>query len=195
MKIETEVRLLDIDINKFILQLNDNKAKFIGDWIQKRKVYDFTPVRENSWIRLRTNGKETTITIKEIKDKSATGTYETEIKVDNFDTADELLNKLGYFARSTQENRRIRYILNNVEIDIDLWPHIPPFVEFEAETEEDIKNVCKALNIDYNSLVTLDVMSIYDYYNLNFHELEKKFNGSLLLESEKKEEITNKKLV
>ncbi len=182
MKYEIEARLLEVNETDFICKLTKNNATFVGDWLQVRNCYDFKPVNPNSWIRLRTNGKETTLTIKEIENASISGTKESEIVVSDFDETDAILNKLGYFARSVQENRRIRYMLDNVEIDIDFWPFIPTYVEFEAETEEDIKNVCKKLEINFDSLVTLDVSSIYSHYGYDIEKFDKK----VLLEEERK---------
>ena len=118
MKYEIEARLLEVDVDNFTQKLNQAGATKVGDWLQIRNCYDFTPVKENSWIRLRTNGEETTLTIKEIESAKIDGTKESEIVVSDFDATDEILNKLGYKARSRQENRRIRYMLNDVEIDI-----------------------------------------------------------------------------
>ncbi len=171
MKYEIEARLLEVDVENFIKKLEQNHAEFVGDWLQIRNCYDFTPVKENSWIRLRTNGVETTLTIKEIENSGISGTKESEIVVSDFDETDAILNKLGYFARSKQENRRIRYMLDNVEIDIDFWPMIPTYVEFEAESEDDIKNVCKKLGVDFLNLVTLDVSSIYAHYGIEIEKL------------------------
>ena len=164
MNIEIEARFLNCDVEKTISKLKKCGAEFKGDWLQLRNCYDFNPVKENSWIRLRTNGKETTLTIKEVQSKTIEGTKELEIVVSDFATTDELLNKLGYFARSVQENRRIRYMLDGVEVDIDFWPNIPTYIEFEGPSEQAIKDVCKKLEINYEGLVTLDVSSIYDYY-------------------------------
>lgn len=181
MKTEIEARLLECDVEKVISKLKENNATFNGDWLQVRNCYDFNPVKENSWIRLRSNGKETTLTIKEIKSKKIDGTKECEITVSDFDTTDELLNKLGYIARSHQENRRIQYILDDVEIDIDFWPYIPTYVEFEAPSEDAIKGVCKKLNLEYEKLVTLDVTSIYEKYGYDIMKMPK-----LNLEEERK---------
>ena len=74
MKTEIEARFLECNEEKIIEKLNNCGAKFVGDWLQIRYCYDFNPVNPNSWIRLRTNGKETTLTIKEIQDKSISGT-------------------------------------------------------------------------------------------------------------------------
>ena len=164
MKNEIEIRLLECNELDIIKKLEDNKASFVGEWLQIRKCYDFNPVRENSWIRLRTNGIETTLTIKEIQNDKIDGTKELEIVVSDFNDTDEILNKLGYVSRSNQENKRIRYMLDGVEVDIDTWPYIPSYVEFESDNEEKIKNVCKKLNINFNELTTMDVTSIYKHY-------------------------------
>ena len=186
MKSEIECRLLECDAQKIITSLENNNATFIGDWIQMRYCYDFTPVKENSWIRLRTNGKETTLTIKEIQSSKIDGTKESEIIVSDFNETDEILNKLGYIARSKQENRRIRYMLDGVEVDIDFWPQIPAYVEFEAESEEDIKKVCEKLKIDFSKLTTLDVSSIYSLYGFDISKAP-----ILVLEEDRKSETFN----
>lgn len=173
MKTEIEARLLEVDVEGFIRKLEDNKAKFVGDWLQIRNCYDFTPVKENSWVRLRTNGIESTLTIKEVNNSKIDGTKELEIVVSDFDLTDEILNKLGYVARSRQENRRIRYILDEVEIDIDFWPRIPAYVEFEGPSEEKIKKVCKKLGIEYSSLTSIDVEKIYNHYGFQLSQLPK----------------------
>lgn len=174
MKKEIEARLLDVDVNDFLKRLKTAKAQFVGDWIQIRNCYDFNPVRENSWIRLRREGSKTTLTIKEIANSKIDGTNESEIEVSDFDMTDEILNKLGYKARSVQENRRIRFMLDGVEIDIDFWPKIPTYVEFESKSEEQIKNVCNKLGVKFEELVTLDVTSIYCHYGLDLKKLPPK---------------------
>ena len=181
MKSEIEARLLECDTEKILAKLKQNNATFVGDWLQLRYCYDFNPVRKNSWIRLRTNGIETTLTIKEILTDKIDGTKESEIVVSDFFMTDEILNKLGYTARSKQENRRIRFYLDNVEIDIDFWPMIPPYVEFEANSESEIKSVCEKLGIDFNNLSTLDVQSIYSKYGFDINKMPE-----ISLENDKK---------
>ena len=171
MKTEIECRLLECDVKKLVNLLEENNAKFVGDWLQMRYCYDFHPVKENSWIRLRTNGKTTELTIKEISSDKIDGTKEAEIIVSDFKSTDEILNKLGYSARSKQENRRIRYMLDGVEIDIDFWPLIPTYVEFEGPSEQSILNVCKKLQIDTSKLTSLDVASIYKHYGYDLSDL------------------------
>ena len=185
MKTEVEARLLDVDEIKFQEKLKELNAVFVGDWIQIRNCYDFNPLRENSWIRLRKEGAKTTLTIKEIGSDKIDGTKESEIEVSDFDMTNEILNKLGYFARSIQENRRRRYILDEVEIDIDSWPKIPTYVEFEAKNESDIKNVCIKLGIDFENLVTFGVTEIYKHYGLDLKTLP----ARIYLEENRKSDV------
>ena len=188
MKNEIECRLLNCNVEKHLQKLKKNNAKFVGDWLQVRNCYDFTPVRPNSWIRLRTNGITTTLTIKEVNSSQIDGTKECEIIVSDFETTDELLNKLGYTAISCQENRRIQYELDDVEIDIDFWPFIPAFVELEANSQKQIEDVCKKIGIDFNKTTTLDVKNIYNLYGYDFS----KFPNIIHLESNKKNKIFTK---
>lgn len=185
MKYEIECRLLNCNVKELLKKLRQLDAKFIGDWLQVRNCYDFTPVRPNSWIRLRTNGQTTTLTIKEVNSTQIDGTKECEIIVSDFQTTDELLNKLGYTARSRQENRRIQFVLDNVEIDIDFWPFIPPFVEFEAENQKQIESVCKKLGIDFCDTTSIDVEKIYNLYGYDLAKLPE----IILLEKDKKNKI------
>ena len=161
MNTEVEVRILNIDKKDLINKLEKLGAKFIGDWLQIRYVYDFKPIDKNRWIRLRTNGIETTLTIKEIHDKTINGTRELEIKVDSLENTHLILEKLGYKRRSIQENKRIRYILNDVEIDIDTWPYLNTYVEFEGNSEEEIIKVMELLGYKYEDATTDDAQDIY----------------------------------
>ena len=79
MNTEYEVRILDIDVKEIKSKL-DKLAKFEWDHIQKRYVYDFIPKQDNKWIRLRTNGSKSTLTIKNLVTSEIDGTQELEIE-------------------------------------------------------------------------------------------------------------------
>ena len=160
MKTEYEIKVLEIDINKIINFLELLWAKKVGEYFQKRYVYDLNPVQNGKWIRLRTNGIKTTLTYKDIVSNTIDGTKEVEIEVDNFENTNELLNKIGCFSRSYQENKRIKYILDDVEIDIDSWPMIPTYMEIEGKNEEAVNNMLEKLNIAKKN-TTLNCDDIY----------------------------------
>ena len=181
MHTEYEVRILEVDKDEIIKRLEDMNAKFEWDRIQKRYVYDFIPKIKNKWIRLRTNGDKSTLTIKNLVTSEIDGTQELEIEVDDFDRCNLILKELGYEARGYQENRRIQYILNGVEIDIDSWPMIPTYLEIEGPSEDAVYNAVEALGFKREDCTTEDVDSLYKRYG---HDLSKDYN--LKLEEERK---------
>ena len=161
MNSEYEVWVLDIDVDGFIKQIEKLGAIYVNKYEQKRYIYDFNPKIDNKWIRLRTDGFKTTLAIKEYQSTEIGGTKEIEIEVSDIEKTDEILNQLGYFKRSIQENKRIRYILNDVEIDIDTWPYLNTYVEFEGKNKKSVQDLLKLLEIDENSITTMDAQDIY----------------------------------
>ena len=178
---EIEIRLLDIDKESFIKQILSLGASKDSEFLQRRYTYDFNPVAKNKWIRLRTNGIKTTLTIKNVESSNIDGTKEVEIEVSDFDTANEILKELGYFPRGIQENKRIKYDLNGVEVDIDTWPMIPTYLEIEGTSEEEVYNTLDLLGIPKEKSTSLDVQGIYkEIYGI---DLDK--NPNLSFEEEK----------
>ena len=164
MHTEIEERILEIDTDKIIKKLEELGATKKGEWFQKRYTYDFTPKRENQWLRLRTNGEETTLTYKNVETREIDGTKELEIEVSDFEGTNKFLEILGYKYRNYQENKRIRYYLNDVEIDIDTWPMIPTYMELEGPSVEKVKEVEDLLEVDKSKITTLFADEIYDKY-------------------------------
>ena len=79
---------------------------------------------------------------------------------------------LGYKHRAYQENKRIRYILEGVDIDIDSWPLIPTYVGFESDSENKINNLLTKLEIDKSKITALNCEDIYkNVYNIDIDEI------------------------
>lgn len=181
-KIEYEARVLEINHDEMVKKLESLGATLIFDALQERMVYDLKPKQENKWIRLRTNGKTTTLTIKDLEAKTVDGTKELEIEVDDFNTTNEILEALGYKNRGFQQNKRTQYLLDGVEVDLDKWPLIPEYMEIEGKSEKEVYDCLKKLGYKKEETVTLDVSSIYDHYgydgdnltDLNFEMEENK---------------------
>ena len=68
--------------------------------------------------------------------------------------------------------------MDDVEIDIDRWPYLKDYVEFESFNEENIYNVLKKLDIDIKDTTTKIAQDFYydegykkeDLNNLCFEE-------------------------
>lgn len=164
MSIEYEARVLEIDVEKLIKKLEELGAEKVGDWNQRRYVYDLQEDSKSKWIRLRTNGEKTTLTYKEIKAQTIDGTEEIEFEIKDFDTANEFLQKIGFKNGRYQENHRIRYMLNGVELDIDTWPMMPTYLEVEGKSEQEVYDMIKLLNLENEKIITSDVAEMYKSY-------------------------------
>ena len=173
MNIEYEARILEIDKDKLIKGLNKLSAKFVGEVSQKRYLDNIIPKANGKWLRLRTNGKKTTLTYKSVEKNSIDGTKELEIEVDNFENTNSLLELAGIKNKGYQENNRVQYVLDDVEIDIDTWPMIPTYVEIEGKSEESVLNIIKKLGINDKKITTLDVQSLYkEIYNIDITKID-----------------------
>lgn len=172
MNTEYEIRVLEINKQKLIEKLEKLGAEFKGDNEQRRYVYDVIPKEDGKWIRLRTNGKKTTLTYKNVVDTTIDGTKELEVEVSDFEKTNELLENMGIKNRGYQENRRTQYVLNGVEIDIDSWPMIPTYVEIEGKNEDEVLKTLNLLELPKDKVTTLDVDSVYKKYGINLKDIK-----------------------
>ena len=178
MKTEYEVKVLEINVDEICKKLEDMNAVLIGSYLQRRYTYNFNPVQEKKWIRLRTNGETTTLCIKEVTAMTIDGTKELEVEVSDFDTTRDILEQLGYNPKNYQETKRITYKLDNIEIDIDTWPLIPSFMEIEGPDTESVTKMLDRLDVSEDKVSTLDVQGIFnEKYGIEIDPIkELKFN-------------------
>lgn len=148
MKTEYEFRILDVSLYDACKRLNVLGAVYVGNWKQRRFIYDSIPKKDHQIIRLRTNGEEATLTYKVFESTAIDGAKEIEVKVSSFEKTNEILELMGHKARSTQENYRIRFMYNDAEIDIDTWPLIGTYVEVEGRDEKHVMDVIKSLGFN-----------------------------------------------
>jgi len=80
---ESELRAFDIDATKVRHSIKLLGAEAKGLLQFKRAVLDVVPVNPNKWIRVRTDGKTTTLAIKERIARTVDGTGEVEVEVYN----------------------------------------------------------------------------------------------------------------
>lgn len=185
MHTEYEARVLEVNKEELVKKLTELGAEKTADFDYRRRVYNFNPATDHKWIRLRTNGTKTTLTIKQILDATIDGTKEMEIEVSNFEETDKILNELGYVSHTYQESKRTRYVLDGVEIDIDTWPYIPTYVEIEGKNVKEVESMIDKLNLDKTKQTSIDVQGVFrEFYNIDIakmpvvkfgEELDKKY--------------------
>lgn len=167
MPIEHEIKILDIDIDSVRRLLWDLWATFINTKNFRRYVYDMNPPTPTKWIRLRTDGKKTTLTVKHIIDSQAIdGTKEREVVVDDFDITNSLLNQLWYTAKSYQENNRESYSLDGCDIEIDSRPHIPPYLEIEWPSIQAVESLVSKLWLSDHIHTSENTTDVYARYGI-----------------------------
>ena len=154
------------------------KDKKLLDFIDK---YKMSPKK---WIRLRktieenANGEQketTTLTIKHILKNDSSGIQqmkETEILVNSLEETNELLENLGFSYRSYQEKKRIKYILNEHEIDIDTWPKLPTYFEVEGKDKKDLENLLNLLGYSFEEAVSCTVDEIYQTIGMDINNMK-----------------------
>jgi len=171
---EKEVKFIDIDPVEMENKLKNIGAKKVFDKIYRRRVFDYPDLRLNknsSWIRVRDGGDKVTLAFKHrLGAKGSDGKFndrgmeEVEVIVNDFDKTTKILEKIGLKEKFYEENRRIRYVKDGVEFDIDFWPGIEPYLEVEAETWEEVDKAIEDLGLDPKDK---KIFSTYQVYKLN----------------------------
>lgn len=97
---------------------------------------------------------------------------ELEIKVDDFDAAVALLQRLGFQPRQTYEKYRETFYLDGVEILLDELP-FGNFVELEGAVEA-LQNVARRLELDWEERILDNYLAIMaglkEHYQLPFDD-------------------------
>lgn len=154
---EYEIRLYDINEPKIKKIIRDNNGVLIN---KKRIMRIFTYYHPNdkkdSYIRIRDEGKQITLTIKtKLKSKYP---IEREIEINSIEEGDAILKFLGCKKKYTVEKIRETYNLGNCkEIVFDSYPGLPTYMEIDCHDEDNLKKISHLLG-----------------YNLSDHN---KFNG------------------
>ena len=172
MKTEFELKVLDVDVEVVKAKLEGLGAELVAIFNQKRFTYDINPKTKDKWIRLRSDGRQTTLCFKSIESDKIDGTKEVEFEVPNFEAANEFLECIGIPSKQYQENRRTRYLLDGVEIDIDEWPLIPPYIEIEANNEQEVLQMVKKLGLENEKVTSANTQDVYKMYGIDLAKIK-----------------------
>ena len=133
---------------------------------------EFMRTGKDAFLRVRDEGDKVPMTYKQFDDLSVDGAKEVEVTVSDYEATVALLEQTGLSAVSSQETRRENWRLGDVEIMLDEWPWLKPYIEIEAESEAAIKQVAEQLGFDWDNAVFGDVMAAYraEYPHLGLHD-------------------------
>jgi adenylate cyclase class 2 len=168
MPAEYEAKVLDIDAVKVTELIQARGGRRVRDTVLlRRNVYDIVAGDDTRWIRLRSTGSQATLTVKEIIHDGIDGTHEVEVGVDDFEAANDLLGRLGFTPKSYQENRRTSFELQDARLEIDEWPLIPPYLEIEADSRDEVIRVADLLGYVEADLTAENTVKVYRRYGID----------------------------
>jgi adenylate cyclase class 2 len=189
---EIEVKFLDIDKAALEAKLISLGAEKKGEWLYRRQVFDypgFTLDKKAAWVRLRDEGSRIMLGYKQrlgVKEGSKSGDdagmYEVEVQVDDFAKTAEFLYKLGLVNKFFLENKRVRYMKDGIEFDIDEWPQLEPYLEIEAQSWEEIDKAIGWLGLKKEDAKKFSTTQVYalagikdkEYSRITFAEMVKR---------------------
>lgn len=170
MEIEYEATFININKDEFREKLEKIGAKLLKpEFLQKRVVFNLPKGHEieGGWLRVRDEGDKITMSLKVVDGNKIENQKEICLKVDSFEKAEELLISLGCAKKAYQESKRELWKLDDVEVTIDEWPFLEPYLEIEGKSEEEVKDIAKKLGLDYSQALFCAVDAIYSKkYNL-----------------------------
>ena len=178
MKPEIEAKFLHTDHDELRAKLAELGAVCRQSVrLMRRKNYDFPDLRldkeYNGWVRVRDEGDKVTLSYKQLNNREVDGTHEVSVDVGDFEATCKFLESIGLISRSFQETKRESWKLDDVEIELDEWPWIRPFIELEGPDEQSLKDVAAKLGLDWANAVHGSVEIAYmAEYNVTEEEID-----------------------
>lgn len=168
MKAEIEVKFVDVNIDDVRARLERAGAQLEHPMRDMRRalIEEEHHAAQNMFIRIRDEGDKVTLTLKKktksLVESTIDSTYEIETTVGDFDTTVELFEVAGWHYTTYQESRRETWKYQGVEVVIDEWPWISPYIEIEGETQEEVRAAAADLDFDWDQAVFGSVNVIYE---------------------------------
>lgn len=170
MDIEYEATFPNVDKESIREKLTRAGATLVRpEFLQKRTTFQFPSGHEvkGGWARVRDEGDRITMSVKVVDGSNITDQKESCLVIDNFAEGVELLTLLGCREKAYQETKRELWILDNVEITIDEWPFLEPFVEVEGKSEAAVKATAEKVGFQWSKAKFCVVGTLYsEKYNI-----------------------------
>lgn len=171
MDIEFEATFTNIDKDKIRKILTSIGAKLIrSEYLQRRIVLSLPKGHEikGGWLRVRDEGDKVTLTLKVVDGDQIENQKEVCLKIDDFEKAEQLLDLIGCKKRAYQESKRELWQLGGVEITIDEWPFLEPYIEIEGKSKESVEEVVGKMKLDFSKALFCAVDKLYALrYNIS----------------------------
>lgn len=165
MNIEYEATFAKVDKGAVRSRLREAGAELLRpEFLQKRTVFSLPKGHEmdGGWLRVRDEGDRITMSLKVVNGTRIEDQKETQLTVDSFDEARKFLLAIGCEEKAYQESRRELWHLDGVDITIDEWPFLEPFVEVEGRSEDEVRIVSGKIGFDYDQARFCSVDTLYN---------------------------------
>ena len=164
MATEIEAKFLDIDHDEIRAKLAAAGAELEAPMrLMRRQLFDYPDGRlqhaNHGRLRIRDEGSQVTLTYK----ARGNGKYaqEFETPVSSYEATADILEAIGLTSYTSQESKRETWQLNDVEVVLDIWPWLEPYIEIEGPSEAAIQTEAQQLGLDWATAVFGSVDSAY----------------------------------
>lgn len=163
MKQEIEAKFLHIDFDDIRQKLRAAGAVCETPMrLMRRVTFDSPEMKtRNGWVRVRDEGNKVTVTYKQVDTLSVDGVLEVETTVGDFDAMVNIFKQTGIAGGSFQESKRETWKLGGVEVVLDEWPWLQPYIEIEGTDEQAVRQAAAVLGQDWSQAKFGDVMVAY----------------------------------
>ena len=177
MEIEYEATFENINKDEMREKLKKAGATLVRPEFLQKRIPFYLPgekVTDKNFVRVRDEGDKITMSYKSFDGDKIENQKELCIEVSDFDKAVEFLELIGCKKKSFQESKRELWKLDNVDIMMDEWPFLEPFVEVEGKSEEDVRKVSEKIGFDYSKALFSNAGMLYQKkYNIPNSEINK----------------------
>lgn len=191
MPTEIEAKFLQVDHDEIRERLQASGGMLQHPMrLMRREVFDHPDHRyqkagHKERLRIRDEGDKQTITYKKAL-PDLNYVHEIETTVGSYDAMQQLLVAVGLTPYSYQESKRETWHLGEVEVVLDEWPWLEPYIEIEGPSEKAIQTATKQLGLNWSDARFGSVDTAYraQYLGMTEHESigdlpEVKFNTPL----------------
>ena len=167
MNTEIEAKFLHVNHEEIRVKLKDAGFVCITPMrLMRRAIIDYADRRlqvgvPNSYIRVRDEGDKVTLTYKQFEALSIDGAKEIEVTTSSFEDTVKIFTEVGLEVVSLQESKRETWKHDTCEVVLDEWPWLDPYIEIEAATETEVRDVASKLSLDWSEAKFGDVMVAY----------------------------------
>jgi len=172
MATEVELRFVHVDVPALKRRLAELGATFLSSVALREVRFAGLSGSPGEYVRARDDGKVVRLQHK-AHDPEGHGATERELPLDpgtDLDTAVAFLAGLGLKRQARIERKRAQWALGPCIVSIDQFPRIPPHVEVEAETLEDVHAACARLGLDPKDHAGDGIATIYAHYGVTLEK-------------------------